>query len=200
MESETFVLGELQTNCYLLSNPHNGEALLIDPAAEGDWLNEELLRRHLELKAVLLTHGHFDHVLALLSLKLAWQMPIYCQEQDWFLLKEAANSAQYWLQHPVDPIPPADLSLADGEKLELAGSLIEVITTPGHTPGSVGFLLAKEKLYFSGDTWFKDGVGSTRHRYSSQAQLLHSLQKIQALVKKGRVAEVLPGHGASFFP
>lgn len=197
---ETFVLGELQTNTYLLTQEASSQALLIDPADDGDWLNEELLRRNLQLQAVLLTHGHFDHVLALLSLKMAWNMPIYLHAADDFLLQSAQTSAQHWLAHAVDPVPAADFAIADQQFLQLADFKVQVIATPGHTPGSVGFLFPQEKYYFSGDTLFKDGIGSSQHRYSNKNQLRQSLEKIHLLTQTGQISEVFPGHGESFFP
>lgn len=199
MERETFVLGELQTNCYLLSNPLSAEAIIIDPADDGDWLNEELLRRNLKLVAVLLSHAHFDHCLGLLSLKLAWQMPIYLHQADWPLLEKAQDSAKHWLKREVDPIPSPDISLEDDHELSLAGQTFRVVHTPGHTPGSVGFLLIKDKIYFSGDTIFKDGIGSTNHHYSSRKDLYSSLERIRQLGEEREISEVFAGHGESFF-
>jgi hydroxyacylglutathione hydrolase len=200
MQIETFTLGELQTNSYLLTQESSSEALLIDPADGSDWLNEELLRRGLQLKAVLLTHGHFDHVLALLGLKLAWQMPILLHPADNFLLERAAASAEHWLKHSVDPVPAADQEIEDQEQLSIAGFSFQVIALPGHTPGSVGFLFPKEKMFFSGDTLFQDGVGSTQHHYSNKTALFKSLQKIKTLSEAQKIAEIYPGHGESFFP
>lgn len=200
MIKETFVLGELQTNTYLLFDELSNEALLIDPADDAEFLNEELLRRSLQLKAVLLTHGHFDHLLALLPLRLAWQMPIYLHPQDNFLLEQAQNSAEHWLKRPTDPLPSADLTLEENQELKIASLRFQVIHLPGHTPGSVAFLFPREKYFFSGDTLFQNGVGSTAHRYSNKQQLFQSLKKIKNLNQAGKIAEIFPGHGESFFP
>ena len=94
MTIETFVLGDLQTNCYLIFDPEdeNNEAIIIDPADDGDFLNEELIRRGLNLKYVILTHGHFDHCLGLLSLRTAWpQAKILMNFEDQFLLKKCSK-------------------------------------------------------------------------------------------------------------
>lgn len=205
MQIDTFVLGALQTNCYLLTNELTGGAIIIDPADDGDFLSEELLRRGLKLESVLLTHGHFDHCLGLLSLKVAWNMPIMMNFADQFLLARAAASAAHWLGISSDPVPAADFDLAKtkstkpAKSIELIGEEFQIIQTPGHTPGSVCLLHPTSKTLFSGDTLFADGaVGRTDFAYSNRQKMKQSLAELKSLREQGLYGEVFAGHGESF--
>lgn len=188
----TLPLGALDTNCYLVSDEQSGDTLIIDPADTGDFINQTILDRHLTPQAIVLTHGHFDHVLALLEVKLAWNIPIYLHAADNFLLAQAADSALHWLGQSVDPVPPADIDLSTIDSLSVGEFQFTIVHTPGHTPGSI--CLYNEEVIFTGDTLFKDGIGRTDFRYSDPQLLKHSLQQIFQLPKH---LIAYPGHGES---
>lgn len=200
MQIETFILGSMQTNCYLLSDDLSSSTIIIDPADDGDFLNEELMRRNLKLDAIILTHGHFDHCLGLLSLKTAWQVPIMMNFADQFLLERAQKSALHWLGIESDPVPLANFDLANKNEIELIGQKFQIIQTPGHTPGSICLLHKKSKTLFSGDTIFAEGnIGRTDFSYSSGKKMKESLAKLKDMAKAAEYAEVCPGHGERYF-
>lgn len=198
----------METNCYLLWCETTRQAVVIDPADAGESIAEELLARQLQPVAILLTHGHFDHVLGSLSLQLSFDIPIYLHADDNFLLAKAQSSAEYWLKHPVDPVPEANFSLSDRQLIEFGECSLTAIHTPGHTPGSCSFLYAPAAVVssnehfsftempylFGGDIIFKEGIGRTDFQYSQKKQLYKSLQTIKNL----GVVRIFPGHGESF--
>ncbi len=190
---KTLTLGELSTNCYLVSCPESDEALIIDPADSGDYITEVILQDQLKPVGILLTHGHFDHVLGVLELKLNFGLPVYLHPADAFLLERAADSAQHWLKRAVDPVPPADLPLGEGMELKVGSQTLKIIETPGHTPGSIS--VVTDECLFVGDTVFKEGVGRTDFKYCNKRHLWDSIEKIRA-VADGKL--ILPGHGEEF--
>ncbi len=190
---KSYCLGELATNAYLIWNPKTLKATLIDPADSGDLLSEEILHHELKLEKIVLTHGHFDHVLGLLEVKLNFpEAPIFMHFDDLFLIKNAQKNAQHWLNKTVDPVPIPDQNLERKSSIEIAETEFEIITTPGHTPGSVSFYSASENLLFSGDTLFKQAIGRTDFSYSNHNDIKKSLKRLLTLPEK---TQVLSGHG-----
>ncbi|MDQ3008053.1 MAG: MBL fold metallo-hydrolase [bacterium] len=191
--THTYTLGELDTNTYLVLDEVSDQAVLIDPADQGSFLSEEILRHQADLQAIILTHGHFDHLLGLLELVLNFPVPVMLHPADLPLLKKAQASAVHWLKHQVDPVPTATQDLSDQQEIMLGQHRLRVLHTPGHTPGSI--CLMGEEIFFTGDTLFKDGVGATNHAYSKSLQLSSSLELIKSYTGKW----AYPGHGEGFF-
>lgn len=194
LEIRRYTLGELDTNCYITWCPQTYQAVVIDPADSGDFISQTLLDLQLQLTGIILTHAHFDHCLGLLELKLNFPVPTFLHPADTQLLTTATRSAQHWLKRQVDPVPVADTQMSDGTHISVGQQTLTVLHTPGHTPGSVA--LISQHAIFSGDTWFKDGVGSTQHRYSSKRDLFKSLENLRSAAK-GKL--VYPGHGEEFW-
>lgn len=190
---KSYTLGELATNCYLIWDKKTLEAVIIDPADSGDLLSEEILANNLKLEKILLTHGHFDHILGLLEIKLNFpEVPIYLHEADQFLIKDAKKSAMHWLKRVVDPVPKPDLELVPGQTISCGSHQFSILALPGHTPGSIGFYSHEQQLLFSGDTLFKNAVGRTDFSYSDHNLLKQSLKTLFQLPTN---TVVLAGHG-----
>lgn len=206
LECTSITLGELQTNCYIVSCPHTRAAVVIDPADSGDTITSYLLEQQLDLQAILLTHGHFDHCLGLLELQLNFSVPAYIHKKDLFLVQQAQKSAEHWLKHTVDPVPTPSEFLYEGQEITFGECSLTVISTPGHTPGSVcfiskpessdfkkeQFIFSKSGFLFTGDTLFKDAITRTDFRYSSVLQLHSSIDRLKHLPSR---MEVFAGHG-----
>lgn len=198
----TFPVGPLNCNAYIISNSLDSSAIIIDPGEEGDFLSQQIITHNLNLQAILITHGHFDHILGLLPIHLNFpSVPIYLHEADHFLYKRAVASASHWVGDSYSPDPPPQgLSLKDSrfqtrkaaqKGQSLLGGLV-TLPTPGHTPGSVCYHLPDHNLLFSGDTLFKQAVGRTDLSYSDPEKLKTSLKLLSQLPPD---TVVYPGHG-----
>ena len=191
---EVLVLGQLETNCYLVWDSETKKGVVIDPADDGVAISEEIEAKGIELIGVLMTHGHFDHSLAALDLKLIYNVPIYLDSKDKFLLDRQDETAKYFLKMEIKTpnILKIDKDLENIDEIEIGKEKFKVIKTGGHTPGSVCFYSAKQNLLFSGDTLFKGLRGRTDFAYGSTKKIYESLRKLMELPED---TEVLSGHG-----
>lgn len=188
---EWMVLGMVSTNTYLVKNQDTGELLIIDPADAARRIQEKIGQMEGRPAAILLTHGHFDHMLAADALRSAYDIPVYACIQEKNLLKNARYnlSASWASPHVME----ADRYLADGETFREAGFEIRLLHTPGHTEGSCCYYLPEEAVLFSGDTLFAGSVGRTDFPTSSGADMRKSLQRL--LSELPADTRVCPGHG-----
>lgn len=194
MQILCYTVGELQTNCYLLIQDNS--CLMIDPGDSAEFLSEEIQRKNLILKGILITHGHFDHCMAAGEIQVAFgnEVGVYIDKEDVFLLKRLTSTAEHFLSSKPVIIPPVITPIDEGEK-QIDDFKFKVIETPGHTPGSVCFYFKNEQILFSGDTIFKDAIGSYEHAYSNKKQLLESVKKLKSILKN---TLVYAGHGEKF--
>jgi glyoxylase-like metal-dependent hydrolase (beta-lactamase superfamily II) len=193
MRYERFPLGNLWTNGYLFCG-ESGEAFFIDPG--GDDMSEVLdyaARQNLTLKAVLLTHGHLDHLAGVEEFVPLVGGEIYIADEDSALLRHPPEEVQRALRMTSKGVE-AFKTVADKSVLSIGGLRIEVMATPGHTRGSVCYLIRdeKESVLVSGDTLFAQSVGRTDLPGGNEAQLMDSLRKLAELPDE---LAVLPGHG-----
>jgi len=188
------ILGELGTNCYLVWEEKTKKALVIDPADDGVGISEEIQARGLDLVGILATHGHFDHVMGALDLKLIYQSPFYCSQKDLFLLQRQQKTASHFLGRKikVPNFSKIDIDLDMVDKISLGDISVEVIKTPGHTPGGVCFYIKEAGLLFGGDTIFAHSRGRTDLSYSSTKDIYQSIKTIMKLPEE---TIILPGHG-----
>jgi len=193
MKVLTFILGELQTNCYILINQNTNQCLIVDPADEANFLSEQILRQNLKPLAILATHGHFDHILASCELQMAFKIPFYVHEKDLFLVKNLPKNASFWTKRIiVEKSPEKIKDLKPGNFTDFKDFKLKIIHTPGHTPGGVCFYFPIEEILFTGDTLFTNGVGRTDLSYCSEKDLISSLKKLSRLPGE---TEIYPGHG-----
>lgn len=204
MKIEKFVTGIISTNCYLVSNEETRQAVIIDPAAVPRALTETVERENLEIQAVLLTHGHFDHILGLDTLLKLWQVPVYVEEEDQEILMDTQlnQSAIYTASYTFS----GARSVRDGEVLSLAGYDFQVFHTPGHTRGGCCYYVASEHVLFSGDTLFQNSVGRTDFVNSSTSDLIRSIREKllplpdDTVVYPGHMGETTIGHERKYNP
>lgn len=187
------VLGDVGTNCYLLSNLAAGECILMDAPDSPDRIDEMIEKSGCRLAAVLLTHGHYDHILAAEEMRKRHQVPVYASYAEKPLLQSPQMnlSAAYGLDTVLEP----DVYHEDGQVLSLAGMEITVIHTPGHTSGGSCYYVADEGILFSGDTLFAESVGRTDFPTGSMGAIVRSIQEKILILPD--TTKVFPGHGES---
>jgi len=180
MNFNTLVVGPIQTNCYIIEN-QSGEAIIIDPGGETQRIRKFLDDKKLTPRFIINTHGHFDHIKGNRELKKSTGAILLLNEKDAIFLAQE-NS------------PPADRFLKENDKIELGEISLSVICTPGHTPGGICLYSEKDNILFSGDTLFRGTYGRTDLPFSSQDDMMRSLEKLFALPPE---TKVYPGHGSS---
>lgn len=190
MQIKRFPLGQLQANCYLLIQEK--ECILIDPADDANFLLEEISRQNLNLVAMLATHGHFDHVMAVGEIQLSLPVPFYIHNKDLFLIKRLKETAKHFLGYKPYIVSPSIIKFVPNGNLKIKNFKLKIIPSPGHTPGGCCFYFRDEQALFTGDTLFKEAVGRTDLSYSSKEDLEGSLKKLFALPE---ATIVYPGHG-----
>jgi hydroxyacylglutathione hydrolase len=183
-----FTVGAIQENCYLVRRDGSDRALLIDPGDEAPGLLAAMEELDVDPDAILLTHTHFDHIGAVAPIARATGAPVYCPRAELIAL-----------QNPETFTPPmfgavegweAEHALDGGERLPLAGFDVEVIATPGHSPGHVTFVI--DGALFSGDVLFQGSVGRTDLPGADHATLMESIATL--LERFDDDTKVHPGH------
>ena len=186
----SLTVGIVATNCYLVWNKATREGVLIDPGDEAERICSAIAEERVNLKAILLTHGHFDHILVVEELKEKYDVPLYASKEE----KEMLGSSRWNLSGREEGIEITDyIPLEDGESIELLGKEWKVISTPGHTKGSVCYFVPGDIPYlFSGDTLFYESYGRTDLYGGSEEAIKKSIK--EKLFTLPDETLVYPGH------
>ncbi|ACM61036.1 glyoxylase-like metal-dependent hydrolase (beta-lactamase superfamily II) [Caldicellulosiruptor bescii] len=179
-------VGDVVTNCYVFGKK---EVVIIDPGDDATKIENIIVENDLIPRAILLTHGHFDHFLGCSYLKQRFKLPIYAHRVEKEILSNPAYNLSYLIGSEVKI--NCDGYFEDGDVLEFADFSLKVLHTPGHTPGSSCFLY--DNILFSGDTLFKDSFGRCDLPLGDERQIFESIK--EKLLVLPRNTKVYPGHG-----
>ena len=187
---ETVSVGQFEVNCYILAAREGSSAIIIDPGADDKKIKQALIRHKLKPAMIINTHGHFDHI----GCDDKFDIPVYVHQDDLALMKDSAQNLSDFIASGYT-VKSDIKTLRDKEEIESEGIQLEVIHTPGHTPGGICLLMKKPRndILFSGDTLFFQSVGRTDFPGASQDALIGSIKK-RLLVLPDEI-QVYPGHG-----
>lgn len=185
------ILGMCSTNCYFVYRADSRDALIVDPADDGQRLFDKLTEKGLTLRGILLTHAHFDHILGCGRLRELTGAPVYAKEEEKELCENAKVNLSAQMGQACTVMP--DHYVKDGEEIAIAGMACKVIATPGHTSGSCCYYFKESGMLLSGDTLFCESVGRTDFPTGSMGTLVRSIKtKLFPLPEE---TKVYPGHG-----
>ena len=188
---KTLVVGLVSTNCYLVYNEETKRAVIVDPGDGADVISSGLKNLGLRPEAILLTHGHFDHMMAADDLRKEWGVPVYAAEKELVILEDGEkNLVENYYGKPYSLVP--DKTVREGDVLELAGFSFKVFETPGHTIGSCCYYIEKEEVLFAGDTIFHMSYGRTDLPKGSGKSIAYSVNRL--LKELPDDVMVYPGH------
>lgn len=174
LQVEPLIVGPLFSNCYIIYDDVEKLGAVIDPGDDAEIILTKVKEIDVEIKYILATHGHFDHIGAVAELKTALGADFLAHQDDFFFIEDGKNAALRWgvdIQQP----PKPDRFIKDGDKIKIGKFEFKVIHTPGHSPGGVCFLY--NRMLFGGDTLFQGSIGRTDFRKGSFEDLKNSIRK-----------------------
>jgi len=173
LQVEPLIVGPLMSNCYIVWDEKVKQGAIIDPGDDADNILKVVKELGVEIKYILATHGHFDHVGGVASLRQNLNAEFLAHEKDFFFIEDGKNAANRW-NVDIEQPPKPDRFIEDGEKIKVGGFELEVLHTPGHSPGGISFL--NDRMVFCGDTLFQGNIGRTDFRQGSFEELANSIK------------------------
>ena len=193
MRIQSLCLGMVQTNCYFLMNPDTKEMIIVDPPENASAIFRKVEAMEGKPVAILLTHGHFDHIMASKEVKEKYNIPIYAHGAEADVLADPSLNLSGMVG--TSYTLTADVLLKEGDEPEIPGFKVRVLHTPGHTQGSCCYYFYEDKMLISGDTLFCGSCGRTDFPTSSGKKMMESLKRLVNELP-GEVS-VYPGHESS---
>lgn len=187
-----FTVGPVAENCFIIRRPDSKQALIIDPGDEAERLMKPVTELDLQIEAILITHCHFDHVGAVKPMAEATGAPVYCPEGELHVLADINSYIRMPGFGPFESYE-AEHAVSGGQTLELAGFTLDVIDTPGHSPGHVTYSVRDHDAIFSGDVLFEGSVGRVDLPGGDWPTLIESIRRL--IERESPQTQVFPGHG-----
>ncbi|HOO38964.1 MAG TPA: MBL fold metallo-hydrolase [Deltaproteobacteria bacterium] len=188
----TVVVTEFMTNCFIVGDDATKEAIVIDPGGEAGRIVQEIKNLGVEVKAVVNTHAHVDHIGALKEIKNTFNAEIMLHNLELPILQTASRMGRLFGVSIEEP-PEPDRFLADGDQVICGSLTLTVIETPGHSPGGISLVTSDGQYCFAGDTLFAGSIGRTDLPGGDYHTLIQSIKT--RLIPLGDDVKVLPGHG-----
>lgn len=186
---ENFIVGPLETNCFIIAEENTREALVVDPGDESGRILDIIKEKEYKVNYIVCTHAHFDHVGAIPAIKNETGAKVVLHKNELEVYKQSGQFASLW-GYEIETLPSPDLLVSEGDILTIGDLAFKVLHTPGHSPG--GICLFGEGIIITGDTLFAGSVGRTDFEGGDIEKLKMSFKRLMALPGD---LKVLPGHG-----
>ncbi|MBI4066707.1 MBL fold metallo-hydrolase [Candidatus Gottesmanbacteria bacterium] len=188
------ITGQMASNCYLVVDRETTEGVVIDLGDDAEYITDTIVSLSMKPNAIVATHGHFDHIMAAFALQQTFNLPFFLNSKDHMIAKRMPESAHHFLgDFPVDPAPILSNKHPAQKSVRLGKTMLTMVPTPGHTPGSMTIVVNDDEALLVGDVLFQGGGrGRTDFSYSDEMALQTSIRRILAFKD---TTLMFPGHG-----